>query len=169
MARIIVQPQCSVFPAGAGTITYVPTTSGQFSYHQYSGFQNYKYTATPARGYRFKQFNVDIIEKSEHHYPDDPSQDYTGETTGGGTFFPNPYESNITSSGWLSDNGGAWWFAEDYGWTWYEYWLSSIKVVAIFERIPDGPMLLYDDSTGRLIFDDGPYNSGRLVYGGTLP
>ena len=31
-------------------------------------------------------------------------------------------------------------------------------------------MLLYDDdNTQRLIYDDGDNNTGRLVYGGTLP
>lgn len=170
MAQIIVQPQCSVSPAGGGTITYTPTTSGQFTDYQSSRFQNYKYTATPARGYRFKQFNTDVILKYKFHYPDNPSADSSGQFTSGGTYYSNPHESDLSPSGTIVDSrGGAYWYAEDYGWEQYEYWISSIQVVAYFERIPDGPMLLFDDSTGRLIFDDGPYNSGRLVYGGTLP
>lgn len=171
MARIIVQPQCSVSPAGGGTIIYTPSTSGQFIYYQSSLFQNYQFSVTPARGYRFSRYLITTVENWAYHYPDDPGGDYNGNQTYSRQVTTTPYDSSITPRGTLNPScGGAYWYAEDYGWQQYEYWISSIRVVAEFERIPEGPMLLYDDdSTGRLIYDDGPNNTELLVYGGTLP
>ena len=175
MARTIVQPQCSVSPAGGGTIAYQATTSGSFSFHGASAYQNYQYTATPAAGYRFVRFEVTVKLNWAFHFPNDPGGDYSGEETLGPSWYDasNVYESNLSASGTINSTcGGAYWYAEDYGWEQYEYWLSSITVVAVFELIPQGPYLLYDDgpnATGRLIYDNGPNATGLLVYGGATP
>ena len=146
MARIIVQPQCSVSPAGGGTITYTPTTSGQFTVHAASQFQNYQFNVTPARGYRFWRYRITTVENWSYHYPDNPDWDFDGSSTGSSVFTITPYETDLTPSGTINPtHGGAFWYAEDYEWEQYEYWISSIQVVAEFERIPEGPMLLYDD------------------------
>lgn len=101
---------------------------------------------TPARGYRFWRYRITTVENWSYHYPDNPDWDFDGSSTGSSVFTITPYETDLTPSGTINPtHGGAFWYAEDYEWEQYEYWISSIQVVAEFERIPEGPMLLYDD------------------------
>ena len=102
MAQIIVQPQCSVSPAGGGTITYTPTTSGQFTYHPSSLFQNYQFSVTPARGYRFSRYRITTVENWYYHFPDDPQYDYDGRDTYSRQVTTTPYDTSITPSGTLN-------------------------------------------------------------------
>lgn len=169
MSRTIVTPQCSVSPAGSGTIAYQATTSGSFSWSQLSAFQNYKYTATPAAGYRFVRFETRVVLEWSYHYYDSPGSDSTGSSTSTGQFSSNPHESNLSASGTVSDSqAGAYWYGGDYESYSYDFWISSISVVAVFEVIPpppQGPYLLFDDSSGKLLY--APSN-GQLIYGGNI-
>ena len=169
MAQTIVQPQCSVSPPGSGTISYRATSSGTFDNHPSSSqWQNFEYTATPAPGYRFARFHITGVLHWSIHYPDYPEYDDSGSDTADTTRTANPYESNLSADGGVPiQSGGAWWLVSDNGWSVSEQSISSISIVAEFERVPptEGPYLLYDDSTNQLIY--APSN-GQLVYGGII-
>ena len=170
MALPLITPALQVSPQGGGTITGnaygTPGTIPNRTYND-SIFQNYKYVATPALGYRFVRFDIDAT----YTYRDSSTPQET--RTAQHSEFPanEQFTSDMAlnyGTTWHAASGATYWWQRYSGST--EEYLTELTVTAVFERVqPQGPKLLYDDgpnNTGLLIYDDGPNNTGLLIYGG---
>lgn len=170
MALPLITPTLQVSPQGGGTLTSTATTRGRIPNRTYtdSDYQDYRYTATPATGYRFVRFDIEgTYDYTDHRTGETTTSTRTYSTPDG----TNPFESVMRTeySAFYHPACGATYWWERYNGK-YEEYLTQLVVTAVFERMQDGDMLLFDDNnTQRLIYDDGPNNTGLLVYGGTLP
>lgn len=158
MAQTIVIPQCSVSPAGGGTCAFARTTFGPIPFTEYDFrgiYYNFRYSATPAAGYRFSHFHI-VVEETNTISGTRIAGDWNESD--------NPYESDYLNwGGQHAWDASAWWIEQTDGN--YSAWISSITVEAVFEEIPRGPYLICDDATAKLVYDG---STKKLVYGGAI-
>lgn len=165
MAQILVTPTLSVSPAGAGTCTYSSGTSGSFSGHQTSAFQNYVFEAHPAAGWHFSHFVITTVYNYTSTHPQDPSADDTATSTTTINVSGDPWTwtSPLSRNGAIVDQGGAYWWQDDYGWEINEGWISAISVTAVFTQAT-GQLVYSANQGGQLVYSSS--QGGALVYDG---
>lgn len=173
MALPLITPTVQVQPQGGGSITPtaygLPGTISNRTYND-SIFQNYRYVASPAQGYRFVRFDFDAT----YTYRDSSTPQETR------TYHDSQAPANAQYTSDMANQYGTTWHAAcgaTYWWQRFngtlEEYLTDLTVTAVFAPLVDGDMLLYNDNTsqphGYLLYDNGPNATGLLVYGGTLP
>ncbi len=157
----LVTPVCTVSPAGGGTIAFAPLRDGKVPGLPYGTttdgeFRAYRYTATPAQGYRFVRFETSVTWTTENHSISTRGE-YAGAQVGGdwiydaepGDTFDDYFRAFLFAGfpSWIRDEG--------YGLVEYQA-ATAITVTAVFAPVRDPTHLLVNSSTAE--------NPARLVY-----
>lgn len=163
----LVNPTVSVSPQGAGTCTFAQIAQGDINTIDptwaagHGEYRNFRYTATPAAGYRFKQFEVTVSSVTVD-FPHTETTIFQGTQSGANWI----YEPDLTywSNYWYLWGYSLWWTDPDFPSVTGE--VTAISVVAVFERSytpthllvnsysKSFPVqLLYDPTTNLLVAD----------------
>lgn len=163
----LVNPTVSVSPQGAGTCTFAQIAQGDINTIDptwaagHGEYRNFRYTATPAAGYRCIGFEVSVTSDTVG-YVHTETTTYQGTVVGyGRTYEPDlAYWSNY----WWIHGYSLWWTDPDFPSVTGE--VTAISVVALFERAytpthllvnsysKSFPVqLLYDPATNLLVAD----------------
>lgn len=166
----LVYPTTSVSPAGAGTCTYTTTGSGDLNTLTpswgagHGEYRNYRYTATPAAGYRFVRFDV-TVDSITVDWPYSVTNQFNGTQSGDSWIYePSAYNLENWSIYWYEVGYALWWVDPDFPQTTGE--VTAISVVAVFEPAPPTTYTITtvpSPAGGGTTTGDGTYNSGATA------
>lgn len=167
MAQPLAIPLAVVSPAGGGALTIQATSSGQIPNRTYnaSNYQNYKYTPSPAPGYRFVRLDISGTYTYIDHNTQETTVDTVTQSYSSAIFYGGSYESGIQTTYGSPDrasHGAAYWWERFSGR--YEEYLTAIVATAVFEKRNSDLLVYSEQQGGRLVYSES--QNGQLVYDG---